>query len=238
MMKVVINHLTRMEKGYFCVAGVDWTTGNHVRPILPSGRLRNALLAPHGGPFDMANIVELGTPKHWPTSPHIEDYMFALAHTKRVGRASPDRFWRFLCAMSKPRLTDIFGDDLKSLGPASCGTDEGQGLASLGCLHPKQKPLLHLETKHHDRPRIRLRVSDGEFDLALAVTDIRLYQGDHATPDPGLVETAAARIRASKGVILSVGLGRAKRFSENGPAMHWLQANNIHLKEDPTWQLG
>jgi len=33
-MKIVVNHLTRMKKGYICVAGVMSGTTTHVRPVL------------------------------------------------------------------------------------------------------------------------------------------------------------------------------------------------------------
>src|SRR6185503_2915035 len=32
-MRVVITHLTRMRRGYICAAGLDFATGNHVRPM-------------------------------------------------------------------------------------------------------------------------------------------------------------------------------------------------------------
>lgn len=53
-MKIAVNHLTRMQPGYICVAGIDLETGSHVRPVLPSGRLSAALLRRNGGPFDIA----------------------------------------------------------------------------------------------------------------------------------------------------------------------------------------
>ena len=42
-MQVVINHLTRMNTGYMCVAGLDLKNGKHVRPVL-GGRLGVELL--------------------------------------------------------------------------------------------------------------------------------------------------------------------------------------------------
>ena len=43
-MKIVVTQLTRMMKGYFCVAGIDLETRAHVRPVLGGARLRTMLL--------------------------------------------------------------------------------------------------------------------------------------------------------------------------------------------------
>ena len=44
-MKIVVNHLTRMQLGRICVAGVDMATGKHVRPLLRDVRLSTQRLA-------------------------------------------------------------------------------------------------------------------------------------------------------------------------------------------------
>ena len=56
-MRIIVNHLTRMQPGYICVAGVDVSSGQHVRPVL-RGRLTTDLLTLDGGPFDIASLVE------------------------------------------------------------------------------------------------------------------------------------------------------------------------------------
>ena len=50
--------------------------------------------------------------------------------------------------------------------------------------------------------------------------------------------TRARRIADSRDVILGVGLTRKFRASDDAPYRHWLQVNNIHLKEHPVWTLG
>jgi len=65
-LKIVVNHLTRMQQGYLCVAGLDVNTGEHVRPVLPGQRLPTSLLTRYGGPFDMGVIVDLGAVKATP----------------------------------------------------------------------------------------------------------------------------------------------------------------------------
>jgi hypothetical protein len=39
----------------------------------------------------------------------------------------------------------------------------------------------------------------------------------------------------SNGVIFGVGLTRPFAEREDAPAVHWLQVNNIHLRNDPYW---
>jgi hypothetical protein len=40
------------------------------------------------------------------------------------------------------------------------------------------------------------------------------------------------------GTVLSVGLTRKFRSSDQYEPRHWLQVNNIHIQEDPAWLLG
>ena len=70
------------------------------------------------------------------------------------------------------------------------------------------------------------------------MTDLRLFGDDHATPEPARIRAAVQWMADSQGVLLSVGLTRKFRSSDGTTYRHWLQVNNIHLKEDPTWALG
>ena len=70
------------------------------------------------------------------------------------------------------------------------------------------------------------------------MTDLRLFGDDHATPDAARIRAVAQWIADSQGVILGVGLTRKFRSSDDAPYCHWLQVNNIHLKETPIWLLG
>lgn len=89
-MRTIVNHLTRMQPGYICVAGVDVSNGQNVRPVL-RGRLATDLLVSKGGPFDMAALVELGTVKYCGHAPEIEDYYFD-PRTAHYVRLVPLRF--------------------------------------------------------------------------------------------------------------------------------------------------
>ena len=60
-MRIVVNHLTRMQPGYICVAGIDVQDNEHIRPVLGRERLTVGLLARNGGAFDMGRLVDLGS---------------------------------------------------------------------------------------------------------------------------------------------------------------------------------
>ena len=89
----------------------------------------------------------------------------------------------------------------------------------------------------HDKRGHGTRLNDGEIQVDAGVTDLRLCGPDHATPDPTLVSGVAKWICDSKCVILGVGLTRKFRRSDGSDYFHWLQVNNIHLHEEPAWQL-
>jgi len=237
-MRIVVNHLTRMQRGYMCAAGVDMSTGHHVRPVSSAGRLSTNLLVRNNGPFDMRVVVDLGTPRPSRRKPEVEDYVVDLSRVKTMGTLRAGRFWSLLTQIAKPRLKDVFGDDLTAVGSESYAVEVGKGSASLGCIVPMGHPTLYIR-KRSDRPsQIRLRFNDGVFYPDCGVTDIRLYGDDHVTPNEGLVKDVAERLQSNVAVVLSVGLTRAYASRPEFDPVHWLQVNNIHFEDEPTWQLG
>jgi len=236
-MKLVINHLTRARQGYMCVGGVDVDTLQHVRPVLKSDLLPTRLLARYRGPFDMANLVDLGATTATPTAPHIEDYIFKESRAKLQGMLDPCAFWTLLTKISRTTLQSIFGSELRHLGGGAYGTSKNEGAASLGCLVPAEKPVLCVREKS-GKPQIRMKFADGTIKADARVTDIRLYAADHVTPEAERVAKLRTRIVASECVIMSVGLTREWASSPDREPVHWLQVNNLHLKENPVWQLG
>ena len=235
-MEIIINHLTRMQEGYCCAAGIDLRTKRHIRPETESKRLRTGMLAPRGI-FDIGNRIIFKDLTPCGAKPHVEDCIFHPEFVNLVGTMPGRQFWELLCSVSQTRLKDIFGEELHVIGLRSCGTQERKGQASLGCLNPKLVRNLRIE-RQWDRPRIRIDVWDDEFIIDLGVTDIRLYQDDHVTPNSELVEDVADRMRHCGGIILSVGLGRAYNPQGSSNRFHYLQVNNIHLEENPVRQLG
>jgi hypothetical protein len=237
-MRIVVNHLTRMHGGHICVGGVDLESGRHVRPLLGHEHMPFYLLTRYGGPFDMAGIVDLGAARPRPDPPHVEDHVFVPSRAKVWRTAGPGEFWSLLDGLAKPTLGEVFGTALRAVGRSRYATDVGQGLASLGCLRPQRKPDLYLAAGRDGKPQIRMRLSDGEIEADAGVTDLRLRQPNHTTPDRDAVRAVARRICVSDDVILGVGLTRKYRPSEKADYFHYLQVNNVHLKEEPTWQLG
>lgn len=232
-MLIVVNHLTRMEKGYICTAGIDEMSGRHVRPILGGGiRLGINLLAEHGGIFRIGERIELGKTLPKPHPPEVEDHVFNANRAVAIGRLEADDFWKLLSKLARSTLVEIFGPDLQRIGFSSAGTSVGKGIASLGCWTPSVRPVLHLQTRPEHGEEIHLRIHDGAWELDPRVTDIRLYEGDHCTPDAHRVEEMAERLEKAEGIILCLGLTRAwSPPDSNQKRMHWLQVTNIHLRD-------
>jgi hypothetical protein len=237
-MRLLINHLTRMHGGHICLAGVDLETRRHVRPVLAHEPLPFYLLARYGGPFEMARIVDLGSPRHTPEPPHIEDHVYVPARARMDRPAAAHEFWQCLQELERTTLHEIFGAALHEVRPGRWGTLPGQGAASLGLLRPAKSPRLYLTAGHDGGRRIRLRFCDGQIEADASVADLRLFGDDHATPQPARIRALSEWIADSHGVILSVGLTRQFSPSDDHEPRHWLQINNIHRQEDPTWALG
>jgi hypothetical protein len=232
-MRTLVNHLTRMQPGYFCAAGVDLETGRHVRPVLRRGRLTVDLLSTNGGPFDVGSVLDLGPTTSAGRAPELEDHRFDPAETRWLSDDDPDEFWEVLDRIAQEDLTDIFGPELE-LWDESGTVDVGEGKASLGCLRPMQQPWMYVD----HRGTVRLVLDYLMPSVDLSVTDLRLYEKDGRTPRRDLVQSLQKRLEAGVETILSVGLTRPWQKRGDDEERHWLQLNNIHLRDDPLWQLG
>ena len=233
-MQIIVNHLTRMQPGYICVAGIDVATGAHVRPAA-RGRLERRLLARYRGPFDIGHLVDLGKTDPVGRPPEVEDQRIELGRLRYQHTLRADEFWEHLQRTAKPRLSDIFGPELTQSG-RGCVLAEGHGQASLGCLRPLGKPLLSLQTRANRPDQVRLRVADGQFDVEVSIMDIRLYNDADYSPNRERIAQIAARLTQTSDIILSVGLTRLFTFDPDRAPVHWLQVNNIHFADDPIWQ--
>jgi hypothetical protein len=230
-MRIIVTHLTRMQPGYICVAGVDADTGRQVRPVL-QGRLRTELLVTQGGFLDMATLVDLGPVEPCGHPPEVEDHRFELRHARALGLVAAEAFWAALTAGAATRLGAIFGPELERVGNG-CAVREGGGNASLGALIPAAAPLLRLT----DEGKLRLIVMDGALRVSLPVTDLRLFERDHVTPRRALVGAIAARLARPTACVLCVGLTRPWQKPDERAPRHWLQVNNIHLRDRLAWRL-
>ncbi|MBI2192003.1 MAG: hypothetical protein HYU36_08470 [Planctomycetes bacterium] len=232
-MRIVVNHLTRMRPGRICVAGIDVSTGEHVRPVLETTQLGRDMLVRSGGPFDIASVADLGATRHVGKPPETEDHVFDPKGATQAKVVAADKFWKLLMKIGKPTLAGIFGPALEARTPG-CAVDLGQGNASLGCLIPASAPEIWVD----GWDKIRIELTDGTLTPNLSVTDLRLYEDDQKTPRRKLVERIATRIKKGVGVVVAVGLARPWQKPGDTERRHWLQVNNIHLEDDPAWQLG
>ena len=237
-MKIVVTHLTRMQRGYVCVAGLDPESDRAVRPVIETARLSTKILARHGGPFDLATMVDLGATEPIPNRPEVEDHTFSPRDARLIEPVAPARFWDMVTTRARPSLAEIFGPDLKKRGGGAAVVEIGSGSASLGYLAPSERPELYVKSRDGRADQVRMIVADRAFELDLGVTDIRLYGSDHVTPDPEAVRRVSDEIANGTGVVLSVGLTRPYTSAPDRPPVHWLQVNNVHLESDPAWRLG
>lgn len=221
-----------------CAVGIDMDTERHIRPVTAGGRLSTDLLSYHNGPFKMAVALDLGAPRPLKRKPQIEDHIVDPSKIKKIGTLPPGKFWKLLNKIAETKLRDIFGQDLMAIGNSSCGVEVGKGSASLGCLTPNTSPSLYIRKRTGGNDQVRMGFNDGDFYLNCSVTDIRLYGDDHVTPDDRVVNQIAEKLKGNVQVILSMGLTRPYASSSDFEPVHWLQVNNIHLGDDPTWQLG
>ena len=99
-MRITVDHLTRMRPGYICVAGVDVSSGEHIRPALRGG-LTVDLLARNGGPFDLADLVDLGMVEYCGHAPQTEDCSFDQRAARCLHRIPPGHFWGLLMHINK-----------------------------------------------------------------------------------------------------------------------------------------
>jgi hypothetical protein len=224
-MKIIVNHLTHLNQGFICVAGLDLETHRHVRPRLRQNNLTEAYLTRKGGYFELGAMLDLDWVERAPTPPEVEDVRFNPRRVRVLQKAPPAYFWKLLKSVAGPRLSEIFGPALRPLDYSAVVT-EGQGTASLGCLYLDHLPELTL----NQRGRPRLALHDPPFNLNLSVTDLRLYQGGTTSLNHAAFDQANALIRQGGPAILSVGLSRAWRKNEDTPAYHWLQVNNLHFE--------
>lgn len=228
-MRIVVNHLTRMQIGFICAAGLQ-DGGSHVRPTLSGTRLASTLLTRNGGPFAIGAIVDLGDVTHVGTTPEIEDHDFEASATTRVDRLSGTELWAMLEAAARPSLEQIFGQDLSYPTARGAAIVEGEGNCSLGCLAPRDQPAVRV-----DGNRVRLRLRDGDRQLDLSVTDQRLFDesANGWLPNVERVERCELKLRLGEQLILGVGLARAWQAPWDDRRRHWLQVNNLSFESDP-----
>ncbi len=227
-MQIVINHLTKMQPGYICVAGIDMDDEEHLRPTL-GRRLEDTMAERHGGVFAIGEIVDLGKATYVGTPPEVEDHRFDPDKLEYVDTMSPPKFWKLLSAVSRGSLEDIFGPNLEQCGN-SYAIPEGKGAASLGCLIPKERPTIYVDPWN----KLSILLENKGFTARIKVNDLRMHKRD-GTVNQRVANAAISRLDNGEKIILSVGLARAFTAYNDTQRRHWLQVNNIHFATDPMW---
>lgn len=234
-MVITINHLTRMRPPYICAAGLQNDVA--VRAVV-AGQLHKRWLRSNGGPFAVGAVVDLGVVKHVGEAPEHEDYRFDPFVARSTGLADARTFWKCLERVAKPSVDLIFGNDLIKRGRWSCAVNPGCGVASLGCWTVYGRPTISIRglDPRPTRSGLRLAVTDpvlGKLDLG--ITDVRFFEDDFITVNETVLDNVQQRIDRGVRLILSVGLTRATVPPDN--PVHWLQVNNLHLEDDPIWNM-
>lgn len=228
-MRIVVNHLTRMEAPRICVAGIDPEAGRHLRPISPRAHpLTRELLAQEGGLFALGALIELGDVTPDPQPPEVEDHRFWPWRAQVLGRVSPKRYLELLHEHAHERLDVIFGKEL-ARHEWSYAVDKGRGDASLGVLRVCHKPDIEVDKFG----KLRLCLSYGRKPAFLPVTDVRFVQADHKTIRTDVVEDVRTRMRRGVEVLLMLGLARAFQRKSDECERHWLQVNGICMADRP-----
>ena len=233
-MRIVVNHLTRMTAPRICVAGIDPSTLDHVRPTTPPDDLiTRRLLRAEGGPLGVGGVVDLGEGRPDPDLPETEDYRIRTRALRYMEDLSGPDYLALLDAAACPSLEDGFGPDLQRVG-WKFAVDAGAGTCSLAVIRTRRPPRLEIDSKYG---RLQLRLDDADRPTYLSVTDIRFYQRDHRTIRSGVVDDVARRIRAGVDLYLMLGLARAFKAANDDRERHWLQLNGICLADRPAGDL-
>ncbi|HYM54419.1 MAG TPA: hypothetical protein VES97_03595 [Solirubrobacteraceae bacterium] len=228
-MRIVVNHLTRMDAPRICVAGIDPSTGRCVRPT--TGRrhpLTRDLLTESGGPFTVGALIELGDVTPDPKRPEMEDHLFWPERARLVGRLSSNRYLELLHEHAVGGLHTIFGDDLVR-HERNYAVDANRGAVSLGVLKVRRRPDLEVDRYN----KLRLRLNDEKRPAFLSVTDLRFVEADHRTIKTEIVDDVRARMRRGVEVLLMLGLARAFKKPGDEGERHWLQVNGICMADRP-----
>ncbi|MDX1927941.1 MAG: hypothetical protein SFV81_15560 [Pirellulaceae bacterium] len=195
----------------------------HIRPI-SQRPLSLQLLRCHGGPLELGRVLDLGTSSFAGSVPEIEDRMSDPSSWSAGARYSSQQLFDVIATVASDSLTEIFGPDLQPHGGRTFVVAEQRGIRSLGCFWAEKQ---RIEVDSMSK-KITFVCSYQPFTLRLPITDIGLYAADHVSVDEAAVAAANEKIKACQRVLVSVGLSRAYRKSNDQPAYHWLQVNNVH----------
>ncbi len=230
-MQLLINHLTRMQPGWICTAGIDLESGRPIRPMA-HGPLSRNLLHTEGGPLGLGHVVDLGATEFCGQVPEIEDRRFEVANLTAIRHADYQELFQACRAQAKHLLREIFGQDLQWINhsdqrPGTAAVEQYAGMRSLGCYFAKGARLCVNDSPRGQRLRILFQEEERKFSVP--VTDFRLFLSDHKTPDVRAVSQMNQWLAAEPVSLVAVGLSRPYSYNDD-PPQHWLQVNNVFPK--------
>jgi hypothetical protein len=221
-----------MRPPHICVAGLDVTTHDHIRPVLHKAQLDTALLAANGGPFALGAIVDLGPLVDVSSPPEVEDRRFDRDTAKRTTQLTGAAFWKEIDAAADDDLNEIFGEQFEETS-RSFSTPEGEGSHSLGCYRPSQTPNIGMDT-YGTKVSVYAYMPWGNQVKKIPITDLRLVDANF-TVSPARVQSLQKLVSAASDVLFSVGLSRPFAKSGSDEKRHWMQINNVFPKQNPLW---
>lgn len=208
-----------------CIAGVDWVTGEHLRPVTTKDDLiTRTLLSDEGGPLQLGARIELGGARPTPSPPETEDHLCKTANFRVLDTLSDDDYLELLDTVAVANLSAAFGDALERDG-GTYTVEPGTGDASLACVRASAGDRLVLA---YGKPR--LRTADGAY---VSVNDIRFFEADQKTVRSGLHAGINRRLKKGAKAYLMFGLSRPWRRPGGERRRHWLQLNGICLADRP-----
>lgn len=224
-MDIVISHLTRMNPGHVCAAGINLASHEHVRPVLPAPQLLPIRLCCGSSPMlQLRSILTLKSPKPRGYLPEVEDYECNLWELRQTRQMTQPEFWQLLRDMAKPNLHAIFGPTLEKTGK-NYTLPPHTGLASLGCIHPASHTNLRVEAdSFEEREQVKLVCKVDGVTCRLPVADLRFYSPTDFKIDRKLVNAVNGLLRGPEDLIICVGLTREWQNR------HWLQVNGLHFE--------
>ncbi len=111
-MKLLINHLTRMQADCICVAGIDLHSGLHIRPV-GNRQLSAQLLRCHGGPLELGTVLDIGESTFAGRFPEIEDRLCDPSMWSQIDKMTPHLFFDKMSSLASESLCEIFGSELQ-----------------------------------------------------------------------------------------------------------------------------
>lgn len=232
--QLAVTDLTRMQRGYVCVAGID-EAGQCIRLHMP--RVHEQDLVQHGVPTLFPSAwVACDLMDARPAPPHTEDYRYAKGSIRFVRRLPVDQWLALLEKSVFASVADIFEQPI--VHEAGYYVRDEQGPRSVGSVVPAAIHEVWYGPDAYKSWDYRL----GFYDAAdtyyrLKITDLTWHRycdtlrGPDTQP-PAIAARLTQQLKAqckAGGIFLRIGLSRGWR---EHPDRCYLQVNGIHTFPD------